>query len=135
MHISRPSIWRRKGPPFVIVMAMLLGLIACAASAQETIFAVVTNIPKDKRQVTADISVGGTASQTTLTPTEEVLDNLIWRKLEICHALKAEGVKIGEGYRVTSVKALDAGMLPMALQGVAGECLLKKALEFAPLVD
>jgi hypothetical protein len=119
----------------VIVMAMLLGLIACAASAQETIFAVVTNIPKDKRQVTADISVGGTASQTTLTPTEEVLDNLIWRKLEICHALKAEGVKIGEGYRVTSVKALDAGMLPMALQGVAGECLLKKALEFAPLVD
>lgn len=135
MHISRPSIGRRKGPPFVIVMAMLLGLIACAASAQETIFAVVTNIPKDKRQVTADISVGGTASQTTLTPTEEVLDNLIWRKLEICHALKAEGVKIGEGYRVTSVKALDAGMLPMALQGVAGECLLKKALEFAPLVD
>ena len=120
MHISRPSIGRRKGPPSVIVMAMLLGLIACAASAQETIFAVVTNIPKDKRQVTADISVGGTASQTTLTPTEEVLDNLIWRKLEICHALKAEGVKIGEGYRVTSVKALDACMFPMARQGVAG---------------
>jgi len=28
-----------------------------------------------------------------------------------------------------------AGMLPMALQGIAGECLLKKALDYAPLVD
>jgi hypothetical protein len=116
-------------------MAMLMWLLACPVSAQETIFAVVTNVPKDKRQITAEISVGGTVSQATLTPIEEVLDNLIWRNLEICHALKAEGLKIGEGYRITSVKALDAGMLPMALQGVAGECLLKKALEFAPLVD
>jgi hypothetical protein len=116
-------------------MATLLWLLACPASAQETIFAVVTNVAKDKRQVTADVSVGGTVSQATLTPTEEVLDNLIWRNLEICHALKADGIKIGAGYRITSVKALDAGMLPMALQGVAGECLLKKALEFAPLVD
>jgi hypothetical protein len=116
-------------------MAMLMWLLVCPVSAQETIFAVVTNVPKDKRQITAEISVGGTVSQATLTPIEEVLDNLIWRNLEICHALKAEGLKIGEGYRITSVKALDAGMLPMALQGVAGECLLKKALEFAPLVD
>jgi hypothetical protein len=26
-------------------------------------------------------------------------------------------------------------MLPMVLQGFAGDCLLKKALELAPLVD
>src|SRR5688572_21648542 len=133
--MSRPSIGIPGNPPFVIAMAMLIWLIACPVSAQETIFAVVTSVPKDKRLITAEISVGGTVSQATLAPTEEVLDNLIWRNLEICHALKAEGLKMGEGYRVTSVKALDAGMLPMALQGVAGECLLKKALEFAPLVD
>lgn len=122
-------------PPFVIVMAMFIWFMACPVSAQETIFAVVTSVPKDKRLVSAEISVGGTLSQAILAPTEEVLDNPIWRNLEICHALKTEGVKIGEGYRVTSAKALDAGMLPMALQGIAGECLLKKALEFAPLVD
>ena len=133
--MSRRSIGRPGDPRYVIVMAALLWLLACPVSAQETIFAVVTNVAKDKRQVTADVSVGGTVSQATLTPTEEVLDNLIWRNLEICHALKADGLKIGAGYRITSVKALDAGMLPMALQGVAGECLLKKALEFAPLVD
>jgi hypothetical protein len=133
--MSRPSIGILGGPPYAIVMAMLMWLMAWPVSAQETIFAVVTSVPKDKRQITAEISVGGTVSQAILTPIEEVLDNLIWRNLEICHALKAEGLKIGEGYRITSVKALDAGMLPMALQGVAGECLLKKALEFAPLVD
>jgi hypothetical protein len=133
--MRRPSIGIVADSPCAIVMAILIWLIACPVSAQETIFAVVTSVPKDKRQITAEISVGGTVSQATLAPTEEVLDNLIWRKLEICHALKAEGIKIGDGYRVTSVKALDAGMLPMALQGVAGECLLKKALEFAPLVD
>ncbi|WP_447986793.1 hypothetical protein [Nitrospira sp. Nam74] len=133
--MSRPSTRRLGDHRSAIVMATLLWLLACPVSAQETIFAVVTNVAKDKRQVTADVSVGGTVSQATLTPTEEVLDNLIWRNLEICHALKADGLKIGPGYRITSVKALDAGMLPMALQGVAGECLLKKALEFAPLVD
>jgi hypothetical protein len=133
--MSRPLIGMLGDPPFVIVMAMLIWFVTCPVSAQETIFAVVTSVPKDKRQVRAEISVGGTISQAILAPTEEVLDNLIWRNLEICHALKTEGLKIGEAYRVTSVKALDAGMLPMALQGVAGECLLKKALEFAPLVD
>ncbi len=118
-----------------IAMAMCMAMVTCPVSAQETIFAVVTSVPKDKRQITAEISVGGTVSQATLSPTDEILDNMIWRTLEMCHALKAEGLKVGDGYRVTSVKALDAGMLPMALQGIAGECLLKKALEFAPLVD
>lgn len=118
-----------------IAMAMCMAMVTCPVSAQETIFAVVTSVSKDKRQVTAQASVGGAVSDATLVPTEEVLDNLIWRNLEICHSLKAEGLKAGEGYRVTSVKMLDAGMLPMSLQGIAGECLLKKALEFAPLVD
>ena len=118
-----------------IMITILLSFITCPVSAQETIFAVVTSVSKDKRQAGAQVSVEGIVSGATLVPTDDVLDNLIWRKLEVCHSLKAEGHKVGDGYRVTSVKVLDAGMLPMALQGVAGECLLKKALEFAPLVD
>lgn len=119
-----------------ILVGLVVSLMPFPAHAQETIFAVVTNVSKDKKQATAQISVGGGAvSESTLLPTEDVLENLIWRKLEICHSLRAEGLKTGEGYRITSVKMLDAGMLPMTLQGMAGECLLKKALEFAPLVD
>jgi hypothetical protein len=121
--------------PWATVMAILLSLVTDTVLAQETIFAVVTSVSKDKRQAGAQVSVEGTLSAATLVPSDDVLDNMIWRNLEICHSLKAEGVKAGEGYRITSVKGLDAGMLPMVLQGVAGECLLKKALEFAPLVD
>ena len=119
----------------VVVAAMLLSFATCPVSAQETIFAVVTSVSKDKRQASAQVSIDGVVSAATLMPTDDVLDNLIWRTLEICHSLKVEGLQVGEGYRIRSVKVLDAGMLPMALQGVAGECLLKKALEFAPLVD
>ena len=114
---------------------MIMGLLALPVGAQETIFAVVTSVLKDKRQVMAHVSVNGTVSDAALVPTDDVWDNLIWRKLEICHSLRAEGHKTSDGYRITAVKVLDAGMLPMALQGIAGECLLKKALEFAPLVD
>lgn len=104
-------------------------------SRAEDLFAVVTNVPKDKRQVTAQVAVGGTVSEAILLPSDAVMDNAIWRKLEICHSLRAEGTKTPEGYQITSVRILDAGMLPMPLQGVAGDCLIRKALEFAPLVD
>jgi hypothetical protein len=49
--------------------------------------------------------------------------------------MKLEGQKSGDGFRVSSVRVIDGAMLPMALQGFAGDCLLKKALEIAPLVD
>jgi hypothetical protein len=110
-------------------------LAAAAASAQDTIFAVVTKVEKDKRQATAQVLAGSAIAESVLVPTETVQDNLIWKKLEMCHSLKAEATKIPEGYRIMSLKMLDAGMLPMSLQGIAGDCLLKKALEFAPLVD
>ncbi|MEK7269158.1 MAG: hypothetical protein AAB093_07130 [Nitrospirota bacterium] len=116
-------------------------LILCAAvvtTAQQDpliIFAVVTKVPKNRQQVTAQVFTGGTAAEATLIATETILENLIWKKLEVCHSLKAEAWKTAEGYRLVSVKILDAGMLPMTLQGIAGDCLLKKALEFAPLVD
>ncbi|WP_447980544.1 hypothetical protein [Candidatus Nitrospira bockiana] len=104
-------------------------------AADEVLFAVVTKISKDKRTVTAQAIAGGTVAEVTLIPTDTIMDNPIWRKLEVCHSLKADAVKVPEGYQITSIRMLDAGMLPMSLQGIAGDCLLRKALEFAPLVD
>ena len=114
---------------------LLSAVLAIAQQDPLVIFAVVTKVPKDRKQVTAQVSAGGAATEATLIATDPILDNLIWKKLEVCHSLKAEAWMTPEGYRLVSVKILDAGMLPMTLQGVAGECLLKKALEFAPLVD
>ena len=124
------------GKTAAIALAIFASVVlAAAASAQDTIFAVVTKVEKDKRQATAQVLAGSAIAESVLVPTDTVQDNLIWKKLEMCHSLKAEATKIPEGYRIMSLKMLDAGMLPMSLQGIAGDCLLKKALEFAPLVD
>lgn len=114
---------------------LLAAILVMAQQDPQVIFAVVTKVPKDRQQVTAQVSTSGAATEATLIATETILENLIWKKLEVCHSLKAEACKTAEGYRLVSVKILDAGMLPMTLQGIAGDCLLKKALEFAPLVD
>jgi hypothetical protein len=122
-------------------LGIAAGLLCClstaVALAQQdplVIFAVVTKVSKDKKQVSAQVAeVGGAAAEAALIPTDPILDNLIWRKLEICHALKAEAWKTSEGYRIVSVRVLDAGMLPMALQGFAGDCMIRKALEFGPV--
>jgi hypothetical protein len=113
----------------------LLSASAIVPAQEPTIFAVVTKVSRDKKQVIAQVSAGGTVSEAVLTPSDAVADNMIWRNLEMCHSLRAEASKTADGYKILSVKMLDAGMLPMSLQGVAGDCLLKKALEFAPLVD
>jgi len=124
--------WLAVGTGLSLLFSVLL---ATAQQDPLVIFAVVTKVPKDRKQVTAQVSGGGAATEATLIATEAILDNLIWKKLEICHSLKAEAWMTPEGYRLVSVKILDAGMLPMTLQGIAGECLLKKALEFAPQID
>ena len=49
--------------------------------------------------------------------------------------MKLEGFKVAEGFQVVTVHVIDAGMLPMSLQSFAGDCLIKKAIEIAPLVD
>lgn len=121
-------------------LALVLGGLAVSEAQQDplVLFAVVTKVPKDKSRVTAQVLVGAassTVTETTLIASDTILDNLIWKKLEVCHSLRAEAWKNPDGYRIVSVKVLDAGMLPMSLQGIAGDCLLKKALEFAPLVD
>ncbi len=114
---------------------LLAAILVMAQQDPQVIFAVVTKVPKDRQRVTAQVSTAGAATEATLIATETILENLIWKKLEVCHSLRAEAWKTAEGYRLVSVKVLDAGMLPMTLQGIAGDCLLKKALEFAPLVD
>ena len=135
MTDPRDTIARKKAVIALTTCASLVILAAAVVSAQDTIFAVVTKVDKDKRQATAQVLASGAVAESVLIPTETVQDNLVWKKLEMCHSLKAEATKSPEGYRIMSVKMLDAGMLPMSLQGIAGDCLLKKALEFAPLVD
>jgi hypothetical protein len=98
-------------------------------------FAVVSEPPKDKTRVSAKVAIDGTVTDLRLLASDQILSNLIWKQLEICHAMKLEGQKSHDGFRVASVRMIDGSMLPMVLQGFAGDCLLKKALEVAPLVD
>ena len=116
----------------------ILALTTGAALAQgdtATIFAVVTKVPHDRSQVPARILAGGQVTDSLLLAPDEILSNPIWRTLEMCHSLKAEAWKTPGGYRLASVKVVDSGMLPMELQGVAGDCLIRKALDIAPLAD
>jgi hypothetical protein len=121
-----------------LLILSILTLTEGAALAQgdtATIFAVVTKVPRDRSQVPARILAGGQVADSMLIAADEILGNPIWRTLEICHSLKAEAWKTPGGYRLASVKVVDSGMLPMELQGVAGDCLLRKALDIAPLAD
>ena len=116
---------------FTIILAALVG----HSEDELLIFAVVTEVPKDKSRVTVKASINDVASDTKLLASDTILSNLIWKKLEICHAMRVEGVKAPDGYKVMTVRIIDASMLPMSLQSIAGDCLIKKAIEVAPLVD
>ena len=98
-------------------------------------FAVVSEPPKDMSRVSAKVAIEGTVTDLKLLASDQILANPIWKKLEICHAMKLEGQKVPEGFRVTSVRVIDGAMLPMTLQGFAGDCLLRKALDLAPFAD
>ena len=119
-----------------IVTWVTLSLFAPAWADDDTVvFAVVSDVPKDRSRVSAKALLDGAVSDLKLLPGELILGNPVWRTLEVCHALKLEGMKVGDGFKVTSARVLDASMLPMALQGYAGDCLIKKAVEIAPLAD
>ena len=123
------------------LLLMLFGLIVVRtasmvhADSEVLAFAVVSELPKDKARISAKVSVNDTVSDMKLLASETILNNLIWKKLEICHAMKLEGFKVAEGFQVVTVHVIDAGMLPMSLQSFAGDCLIKKAIEIAPMVD
>lgn len=117
-------------------LTIMLGALGVGYSEEELlIFAVVTEVPKDKSRVTVKASINDVASDTKLLASDTILNNLIWKKLEICHAMRVEGIKASDGYKVVTVRIIDASMLPMSLQSIAGDCLIKKAIEVAPLVD
>ena len=120
------------------LLASILSLTGASSSiAEEDVvaFAVVSEQPKDRMRVAAKVALEGTVSDLKLLAPDHIQSNLIWKKLEICHAMKLEGHKVQEGFRVSSVRVIEGAMLPMVLQGYAGDCLLKKALEIAPFVD
>lgn len=118
------------------IAALLLATgLSAQAEDEQLIFAVVSEIPKDRSRVAARISINDVVSDAKLFASDTILNNLIWKKLEICHAMRIEGVKVPEGIKVSSVRVIDAAMLPMSLQTFAGDCLIKKAIEVAPFVD
>lgn len=131
--------WMRRRAAIIIGGLLILetGITgSSSALADDTVaFAVVSEDPKDMARVSARIAIDGSVTDMRLLASEQILSNLIWKKLEICHALKLEGRKSSDGFHVSSVRAIDAAMLPMVLQGYAGDCLLRKALEVAPFVD
>jgi len=120
----------------LLVGAAVLAVVSTGQADDELlIFAVVSEVPKDKARVAVKASIADVVSDTKLFASESILSNLIWKKLEICHALRVEGTKASDGYKVNTVRVIDASMLPMTLQSFAGDCLIKKAIEVAPLVD
>lgn len=118
-----------------IVMVSVVTTSFAAAEENVIAFAVVSELPKDKTRIPAKVAIDGAVGDMKLLASDQILSNLVWKKLEICHALKLEGQTSTEGFRIHSVRAIDGAMLPMVLQGFAGDCLLKKALEMAPFVD
>ncbi len=123
---------------FLLIWFGIIGMgLADLAHAEGEIlgFAVVTEVPKDKARVSAKVSVNDVVSDMKLIASETIINNLIWKKLEICHAMRMEGYKNPEGFQILTVHIIDAGMLPMSLQSFAGDCLIKKAIDIAPLVD
>ena len=127
--------------PAFLLCSILIVLVGVAhtvsAGTEEDViaFAVVSELPKDKTRVPAKVAIEGSVTDMKLLASDHILSNLAWKQLEICHALKLEGQKSSEGFRIHSVRVIDGAMLPMVLQGYAGDCLLKKALEVAPFVD
>ena len=119
----------------LIVMAGVAHMASAEIEEDVVAFAVVSELPKDRTQIPARVAIEGSVTNMKLLASDHILSNLAWKQLEICHALKLEGQKSSEGFRIHSVRVLDGAMLPMVLQGYAGDCLLKKALEVAPLVD
>lgn len=120
---------------FFIMMSDVVTTSSAVAEEDVVAFAVVVELPKDKTRIPAKVAIDGSVSDMTLLASDHILSNLVWKKLEICHSLKLEGQPSSAGFRIHSVRAIDGAMLPMVLQGFAGDCLLKKALEVAPFVD
>ncbi len=127
-------------------LILILGLLALAeGSAWSQLsqpgenaplaFAVVTKTPKDRARVQARVFAEGKVEDSVLLVPEHIVGNTVWRSLEICHSLRLGAYKTPDGYKLESVRVIDSSMLPFELQGVAGDCLIRKALDVAPMAD
>lgn len=131
---------RSRSLSLILLCGCLLALVTESVAQDRVndepfIFAVITTPPKDRRVITAHVLFDGTVREAKLLPDETVVGNPVWRTLEWCHSIRAEVRKVAEGFQIVTARALDASMLPMGLQSIAGDCLIKKAVEVAPLVD
>ncbi|WP_455246179.1 hypothetical protein [Petrachloros mirabilis] len=119
-----------------LVFSTVFGIASSVnAEGELLIYAVVSEEPKDKTQVPAKVSISDVVSDSKLFVPDTIANNPVWRTLEICHAVRLEGTKTSDGIKVLDAKIINASMLPMSLQAFAGDCLIKKALNVAPMVD
>ena len=98
-------------------------------------FAVVTEAPKDRTRVKVRLFADGKVEDSVLLVPDHIVGNTVWRSLEVCHSLRMGAQKTPDGYKLESVRVIDSSMLPFELQGVAGDCLIRKALDVAPMAD
>jgi hypothetical protein len=78
-----------------IVASVTLSLFTPAWADDDTVvFAVVSDVPKDRSRVSAKALLDGAVSDLKLLPGDTILGNPVWRTLEVCHALKLEGMKM-----------------------------------------
>ena len=98
-------------PLMLCALIMLETASVVLADGEILGFAVVSEVPKDKARVSAKLSVNDAVSDMKLLASETILNNLIWKKLEICHSMKIEGYKVAEGFQIVTVHMIDASML------------------------
>ncbi|MEQ1847318.1 MAG: hypothetical protein ABL983_17260, partial [Nitrospira sp.] len=73
------------------ILILLVGVAHTgSAGIEEDViaFAVVSELPKDRTQVPAKVSIEGSVTDMKLLASDHILSNLAWKQLEICHALK-----------------------------------------------
>ncbi|MEK6533240.1 MAG: hypothetical protein AABZ52_05055, partial [Nitrospirota bacterium] len=69
---------------------ILMGHGSVQAQEDQLVYAVVSEVPKDKTKISAKIAIDGAVTDTKLLVSEAIVGNLIWKKLEICHAMRLE---------------------------------------------
>jgi hypothetical protein len=122
----------------ILLIVGILALVAGPVWPQgdpPLIYAVVTKVPKDLGKVSARVFAAGQVTDSVLLVPDHIVHNPVWRALEICHSVRAEGWKTPDGYKLETARVIDSSMLPFELQGVAGDCLIRKALDVAPMAD
>ena len=135
MNMSKVPRWIGHVGYLLIILLAVGWAEVRASNEKQLIFAVVTEKPVKKDAIQAEVLIKGEVHSSVLRPSEAAKRNPMWKTIDMCQGIKAEAIVSPSGYEVIEFRILGASMLPMPLQGVAGDCFLKKALDYAPLVD